>query len=51
MAKTILNNKRTYVGINISDLKLHYTAIVIKKKNKNKNKTTRYWYIDRKIDQ
>ena len=32
MAKTILNNKRTYVGINISDLKLHYTAIVIKKK-------------------
>ena len=33
MAKTILNNKRTYVGINISDLKLHYTAIVIKKKN------------------
>ena len=46
MAKTILNNKRTYVGINISDLKLHYTAIVIKKK-----KTARYWYIDRKIDQ
>ena len=46
MAKTILNNKRTYLGINISDLKLHYTAIVIKKK-----KTARYWYIDRKIDQ
>ena len=40
MAKTILNNKRTYVGINISDLQLHYIAILIKKKNKNKNKTT-----------
>ena len=52
MAKTILNNKKTYVGINISDLQLHYTSILIKKKkNKNKNKTTRYWYIDRKIDQ
>ena len=38
MAKTFLNNKRTYVGINISDLKLHYTAIVIKKK-KTKTKT------------
>ena len=38
MAKTILNNKRTYVGINISDLTLHYTAIVIKKKTKTKTK-------------
>ena len=30
MAKTILNNKRTYGGINNSDLKLYYRAIVKK---------------------
>ena len=48
MAKTILNNKKTYVGINISDLKLHYTAIVIKKKKTCK--VLVHWQEDRSIE-
>ena len=43
MAKTILNNKRTSVGIILSDLKLYHRAIMIK--------TAWYWYSDRQIDQ
>ena len=36
LLKTILNNKRTSVGITIPDLKLNYRVIVISKENKNK---------------
>jgi hypothetical protein len=43
IVKTILNIKRTAVGIIIPDLKLYYRAIVMK--------TVRYWYRDRHVDQ
>jgi hypothetical protein len=46
MMKTILNNKRTSGGTTIPYLKLHYRAIVIKKK-----KDACYWYSDRRVDQ
>jgi hypothetical protein len=43
IAKTILNIKRTSVGITMPDLKLYYREIVIK--------TTWYWYSVRQRDQ
>jgi hypothetical protein len=42
-AKTILNSKRTFGEITIPDLKMYYTAIVIK--------TTCYCYRNRQVDQ
>jgi hypothetical protein len=41
--KTILNNKRTFVGNSMSELKLYYRAIVLK--------TAWYWYSDMQVDQ
>jgi hypothetical protein len=43
--KTILNNKRTFGGITIPDIKLYYRPI-LKKKN-----TVCYWYRDRHVGQ
>jgi hypothetical protein len=42
IAKTILNHKRTSVGITMPNLKLYYIAIVIK--------TAWFWYSDRQVD-
>jgi hypothetical protein len=39
---TILNNKRTSGGITITDLKLHYRAIMVR--------MALYWYRDRQVD-
>jgi hypothetical protein len=41
--KTIFNNKRTFGGNSIPDLKLFYRAIM--------TKTAWYWYSDRQVDQ
>ena len=43
IVKTLLNNKRTSVGITTPDLKLYYRAIV--------TNTSRYWYSDRQVAQ
>jgi hypothetical protein len=43
ISKTLLEDKRTCVGIPMPDLKLYYRAIVIK--------TPWYWYSDRQVDQ
>jgi hypothetical protein len=48
IAKAIFDNIITFGGITISDLKMYYRAIVIKKKNKQ---TAQYWYSDREVDQ
>jgi sortase (surface protein transpeptidase) len=45
IAETILNNKRTSGRITIPDIKLFYSAIVIKKKG-----GAWYWYSDRQVD-
>jgi hypothetical protein len=46
ISKTILDNKRTSGGINISNLKLCYRAIVT-----NKQTPAEYWYSDRQVDE
>ena len=43
MAETLLNNKRTSIGISIPDLELYFRAIVIK--------TAWYWYNDKQVGQ
>jgi hypothetical protein len=43
MAKTLLKDKRTSVGIPMPDLKLYYRAVLVK--------TAWYWYSDRQVDQ
>jgi hypothetical protein len=42
IAETLLKDKRTYGGITKPNLKLYYTAIVIK--------TAWYWYCNREVD-